>query len=59
MNTIKDHSYESFTFTADGFLVSCDVSYSGYVLIDASDPYLWPEDGQEVSYHFSFKMEKL
>lgn len=60
MNTIKDHSYESFSFTADGFLVSCDVSYSGYVLIDsASDPYLWPEDGQEVSYRFSFKMEKL
>lgn len=58
MNIIKDHSYESFTFTADGFLVSCDVSYSGYV-IEASDPYLIPEDGQEVSYRFSFRMEKI
>ena len=59
MNIIKDHSYESSTFTADGFLVSCDVSYSGYVLIEASDPYLIPEDGQEVSYRFSFRMEKI
>ena len=54
---IQEHPYESFFFTENGVHITCEVSWSGYQ--QAGEDHLIPEDGQEVSYRFSFKMEKI
>ena len=53
---IQEHPYEGFSFTENGVRITCEVSWSGYQQV--GEEHLIPEDGREVSYRFSFRMEK-
>lgn len=53
---IQEHPYEGFSFTENGVRITCEVSWSGYQQV--GEDHLIPEDGREVSYRFSFRMEK-
>lgn len=54
---IQEHPYEDFSFTENGVHITCEVNWSGYQQV--GEDHLIPEDGREVSYRFSFKMEKI
>lgn len=57
VETISESPFENFELSAYGVSITCDVEYSGYM-----DPaylgMLWPKEGAETSYSFSFSMQK-
>jgi len=54
---IQSHPFEDYGFTEAGIIVSCHVSYSGY-MDTASAGTLWPEEGAETSFTLSFEMRR-
>lgn len=54
VGTIQAHPYESFSLTANGVTVRCQVAYSGYDRPGAD--FLLPVKGAETAYDLSFEM---
>jgi len=52
---ISQSPFEDLYFTAYGVSITCSVEYSGYRDMSSSG-LLWPEDGTETEYSFSFEM---
>ncbi len=57
INKISESPFENFQFSEYGVTVTCEVNYFGYMNMAASGV-LWPDEGAETDYTFSFSMVK-